>query len=125
MGDRRGEDRPDIGKGRFTGELFAKSGREKSQVGDNTSGIESAPSWDTNLCFVGDDRGVKKGLSISWSISRKNRQLRLLRGDPGVLGDDQPSVLIVLVGDRGGVVRPDSDGVDSSSVTYIVRSTES
>jgi hypothetical protein len=55
---------------------------------------------------------------------RKNTQLRLLRGDPGVLGDDQPSVLIVFVGDKGGVVYPDSEGVEPSSVTYIARSTE-
>lgn len=36
-------------------------------------------------------------------MSRKKRQLRLLRGDSGVLGDGQSSVLTVFVGDSGGV----------------------
>lgn len=48
-----------------------------------------------------------------------------MRGDVGVLGDDQPSVLIVFVGDKGGVVvYPDSEGHDSSSVVYIAGRTE-
>jgi hypothetical protein len=40
---------------------------------------------------------------MSVSINRVKRQLRALRGDPGVLGENQPSVLTVLVGDNGGV----------------------
>lgn len=48
--------------------------------------------------FVGDDGGVGNVTSMALSISRKNEQLRLFRGDAGVFGDSQPSVLMVLVG---------------------------
>jgi hypothetical protein len=58
------------------------------------------------LDFLGEVGGVREGLSMALSMSRKKRQLRLLRGDAGVLGDAQSSVLIVFVGDNGGVRKP-------------------
>lgn len=121
----RGEGHFNSGTSRFAGESSVNIGETGSHVaGGRASGIERSPSWAANLTFVGDGGGVKKGSSSLSSMFRTSRQLRLLRGDPGVLGDDQPSVLIVFVGDKGGVVYPDSDVVESSSVTYIAKITE-
>jgi hypothetical protein len=53
---------------------------------------------------VGETEGVTKGESVQKSRSRMKAQLRALRGEAGVLGENQPSLLIVLVGDNGGVV---------------------
>ena len=75
-----------------------------------------------SLDFVGDDGGVINGLPAPLSMSRMNKQLRVLRGDCGVLGDNQPSVLTVLVGDNGGVMQPDLYEGVSSSVSFMLKS---
>jgi len=57
-----------------------------------------------SLDLTGENDGeVRCGGVIALSTSRKKRQLRLLRGEAGVLGDVQSSVLAVFVGDKGGV----------------------
>lgn len=74
---------------------------------------------DANIDFIGECGDVTNDLSGETSNSRKDRQLRALRGDSGVLGDSQPDVLIVLVGDRGGVMKPELNGEASSSDSFI------
>jgi hypothetical protein len=80
----------------------------------------SAPLRKVDFNFVGEAGGLGKRDSASVPISRVKRQLRVLRGDPGVLGENQPSVLTVLVGDNGGVIYPERYGEASSPVSLMV-----
>jgi hypothetical protein len=68
-----------------------------------SSGNKGTSRREDNLDFLGEDGEDRQGLFMALSMSRKQRQLLPLRGDSGVLGDDQSSVPTVLVGDNGGV----------------------
>lgn len=67
--------------------------------------------------LIGDAEG--EGRRSQASVSGKNRQLRVFRGEIGVRGDVQPYVLIVLVGDSGGVLKPEKETTDSTSLSVI------
>lgn len=67
----------------------------------SSSGMESAPRDSLNFSPAGECGGVMKDLSLT---SRVKTQLRVLRGEPGVRGESHPSVLMVFVGDKGGVM---------------------
>jgi hypothetical protein len=88
----------------FTGESLSDWGGVKLRVAANTSGMVRPPRANVDFDFVGDDGGVKHGDHPPLSRPRMKAQLRVLRGELGLLGESQPSVLMVLVGDNGGVL---------------------
>jgi hypothetical protein len=70
-------------------------------------GSLSVPRRLAKVGLVGESGGVRD--SPSALTCRNKRQLRVLRGDPGVLGELHPCVLVLLVGDSGGVAGPETD----------------
>lgn len=106
--DRLSTERP-VGDGEscFTGDSSSDCVGLSSPVACRTSGTVSAPSTKVDFDFVGEAGGVKNGRDVSSSKFLVKKQLCDLRGDPGVLGENQPSVLTVFVGDKGGVTYPD------------------
>jgi hypothetical protein len=92
--------------------IASSSGCAESRLllGIKAGGAYSALRRETDPDFglEGDSGGEKQEVSASSSSKwRKTKQLRDLCSDLGVLGDNQPSVLMVLVGDSGGVLYPE------------------
>ena len=74
----------------------------QSRLDGQTSDERSVLRRAAKLSLVGEPGGM--GGRHSAPRSRKKRQLLVLRGELGVLGEVQPSVLMLLDGDKGGVM---------------------
>jgi hypothetical protein len=94
----------------------------QSRLDGQTSDERSAIRRAAKLSFVGEPEGAAETHSVP--ISRKKRQLLVLRGEPGVLGEAQPSVLMLLDGDKGGVMQPKSNTGVSSPWPMSMRETQ-
>lgn len=92
-------------RSRFRRDVSVDGGDQHFGLGTCKFESSKAPKHVAKSGFAG---GVNCVISTPWiSALRKKKQLRALRGELGVFGEGHLYVLVLLVGDSGGVIRPE------------------